>query len=88
MRAAPAYRTRCLSNNMIDLGVYADQRVRPLMVPRKGLPTFLTNISKNRHLDRTLRQRLYHRPVPPSRLKSSVSRAAGHPPTPILRCNG
>lgn len=49
-REAPAYRTRCLYNTMIDLGVYADQRARPLTAPRKGLPIFLANISKKQIL--------------------------------------
>lgn len=52
MRAAPAYRTRCLSNNMIDLGVYADQRVRPLMVPRKGLGARQYKLNQNNELGR------------------------------------
>ena len=58
------------------------------MVPRKGLPTFLANMSKNIHLDCTLQQRLYHRPVPPSRQKPYVSMVASHPPMTILSCNG
>ena len=49
-----------------DQILFADQRFRPLMVPRKGFPTFPTNSGKIRYLACIVVQRLYHCPVPTS----------------------